>query len=42
MYTKVDMETKREALEKAYTDIVSEELPDWNRDEKLLDFLQST
>ena len=42
MYTKVDMETKREALEKSYTDIVSEELPDWNRDEKLLDFLQST
>ena len=41
LYAKVDMETKRKTLEKACTGIVTEELPDWNQDENLLDFLKN-
>jgi len=32
-------EAKRKALEAAYTDIVTDELPKWNRDTGLLDWL---
>jgi hypothetical protein len=41
MYAKVDMETKRKILESAYSNITPENLPDWNKDENLLDFLQN-
>jgi site-specific recombinase XerD len=40
MYAKVDMETKRKILENAYPDITPNGLPDWNKDENLLDFLE--
>jgi site-specific recombinase XerD len=40
MYARVDMETKRKALESAYPDITPETLPDWNQDENLLEFLE--
>jgi site-specific recombinase XerD len=40
IYARVDMETKRKALESAYPDITPETLPDWNQDENLLDFLE--
>ena len=40
MYARVDMETKRKILENAYPDITPKELPDWNNDENLLDFLE--
>jgi site-specific recombinase XerD len=39
IYARVDMETKRKALECAYPDITPETLPDWNQDENLLAFL---
>ena len=41
MYARVDMETKRKVLENAYSNITPENLPDWNRDENLLDFLKN-
>lgn len=41
IYAKVEMETKRNVLEKAYPDIVSENMPDWNQNENLLDFLEN-
>jgi len=39
MYAKIDMETKRKSLESVYSDITPENLPDWNQDSNLLDFL---
>jgi hypothetical protein len=41
MYVRVDMETKRKVLENAYSDITPEDMPDWNRDENLIDFLEN-
>jgi len=41
MYARVDMETKRKILESVYSEITPEELPDWNRDENLLNFLEN-
>ena len=38
-YARVDMETKRKALESVYADITPENMPDWNQDKNLLDFL---
>jgi hypothetical protein len=35
------METKRKALENAYPDITPNDMPDWNNDENLLDFLEN-
>ena len=32
-------ETKRRALEAAYTDIVTDDLPEWNQDPGLLNWL---
>ena len=39
IYARRDTELKRKALEKAYPDIISKTLPDWNQDENLLDWL---
>lgn len=39
IYARSDIESKRKALEAAYPDITPGGLPDWNRDENLLSFL---
>ena len=39
IYARADTESKRKALESIYPDITPGTLPDWNRDETLLDFL---
>jgi site-specific recombinase XerD len=41
MYARVDMETKRKVLENAYAHITPEDIPDWNHDENLLNFLEN-
>jgi len=41
IYARMDMESKHRVLENAFPEITSEELPDWNRDENLLVFLNS-
>ncbi len=41
VYAKCDSELKRQAIEKAYPDIVNNNLPDWNKDASLLDWLSS-
>ena len=41
IYARADTESKRKALESAYPDISPDVLPDWNRDENLLGFLNS-
>jgi len=39
IYARADTESKRKALESAFPDITPDVLPDWNRDQNLLDFL---
>jgi integrase/recombinase XerD len=39
IYARASTEAKRKALETAYTDIVTTDLPDWNQDPELLDWL---
>ncbi len=39
IYARASTEAKRKALEAAYPDIVSDELPEWNQDTGLLDWL---
>jgi site-specific recombinase XerD len=41
IYARSDTESKRKALESAFPDITPDVLPDWNRDENLLGFLNS-
>ncbi|MHC9540661.1 MAG: site-specific integrase [Vulcanimicrobiota bacterium] len=41
IYAKADSSTKRKALEKAYTDVVSENLPEWQQNADLLEWLQN-
>jgi len=41
IYAKVDSKQKREALEQAYTEIVTKETPIWSSDDNLLDWLKS-
>ena len=42
IYAKADTETRRKALEAAYTDILpTSDLPDWSEDKNLMDFLNS-
>ena len=38
-YARASTEAKRKALEAAYTDIVTDDLPEWNQDPGLLDWL---
>jgi len=40
IYARADNSMKRKALEKAYSDVVSNELPEWQQNGKLLDWLQ--
>lgn len=39
IYARTDTETKRKAIENAYPDIITGELPDWSKDKKLLTWL---
>ena len=41
IYAKCDSELKRKAIENAYPDLVDSNLPDWNKDAALLDWLSS-
>jgi site-specific recombinase XerD len=41
IYARTDTELKRKALEKAYPDLVTNDLPQWNQDEGLLSWLNS-
>ena len=41
IYARADTESKRKELERAYSDITPDVLPDWNRDGNLLGFLNS-
>jgi len=39
IYAKIDTETKRKAIENAYPDLITDQLPDWNKDKNLLTWL---
>lgn len=39
IYLKCDTELKRQAIQKAYPDLVDNNLPDWSKDDTLLDWL---
>lgn len=39
IYARASTEAKRKALESAYTDIVTNDLPEWTQDPGLLDWL---
>jgi integrase/recombinase XerD len=39
IYARASTEAKRKALESAYTDIVTDDLPEWNQDPELLNWL---
>ena len=39
IYARASTEAKRKALEAAYTDIVTDDLPEWNQDLGLLNWL---
>ena len=39
IYARTDTETKRKAIENAYPEIITDQLPDWSRDEGLLTWL---
>ncbi len=41
IYARASTEAKRKALEAAYTDIVTDGLPEWNHDAGLLSWLSS-
>ena len=41
IYAKCDTELKRKAIENAYPDLVDCNLPDWNKDAALLDWLSN-
>ena len=41
IYARASTEAKRKALEAAYTDIVTDDLPEWNQDPGLLNWLTS-
>jgi len=41
IYAKCDSELKRQAIEKAYPDMVDSNLPDWNKDAALIDWLSN-
>lgn len=39
VYARTDTETKRNAIEKAYPDLIDDNLPDWGKDQALLSWL---
>lgn len=41
IYARADTETKRNAIEKAYPDLIDSNLPEWNKDQELLAWLSN-
>jgi hypothetical protein len=41
IYAKADSSMKRKALEDAYVDVLSDELPEWQQNADLLEWLQN-
>ena len=41
IYAKYDTETKRKAIEKAYPDLIQTDLPNWNKDNDLMEWLNT-
>ena len=41
IYARADTETKRNAIEQAYPDLIDSNLPDWNKDQELLAWLSN-
>ena len=41
IYARADTESKRKAMENAYPNITPGDLPEWNRDANLLEFLNN-
>ena len=41
IYSRIDTEMKRKAIEKAYPDIINCEMPDWSKDKELLSWLSN-
>lgn len=41
IYAKCDTQLKRQAIENAYPSLIDSNLPDWNKDAALLDWLSS-
>jgi integrase/recombinase XerD len=41
VYARVDSKQKREAIEKAYSDVINSEAPEWNNNETLMDWLKN-
>ncbi|SHJ33552.1 Site-specific recombinase XerD [Dethiosulfatibacter aminovorans DSM 17477] len=41
IYARADIEMKRKALEAAYVDLHTEEMPNWNKDQDLMEWLKS-
>lgn len=41
IYARTDTETKRKAIEAAYSDIIDSEMPDWSKDKELLAWLSN-
>ena len=41
VYARVDSKHKREAIEKAYSDVMNNEVPEWNNNESLIDWLRN-
>lgn len=39
VYARTNIEIKRKAIENAYPDIISSEMPDWSKDKELLSWL---
>ena len=41
VYARVDSKHKREAIEKAYSDVMNSEVPEWNNNENLINWLKN-
>lgn len=41
IYARIDTETKRKAIENAYSDIIDSNLPDWTKDQALFSWLSN-
>lgn len=41
IYAKYDTETKRKAIENAYPDLIQTDLPNWNKDNDLMEWLNT-
>jgi site-specific recombinase XerD len=41
VYARVDSKHKRDAIEKAYSDVINKEVPEWNNNENLITWLKN-